>query len=67
MQKYYTRACNFYYNKTSKDKVKQKLSLPIGGNKSHSFDSIEIFTRSNKKKINIKNINKLPSKIKEKV
>ncbi len=67
MQKYYTRACNFYYNKTSKDKVKKKLSLPIGGNKSHSFDSIEIFTRSNKKKINIKNINKLPSKIKEKV
>ena len=50
MQKYYTRACNFYYNKTSKAKVKKKLSIPIGGNKSHSFDTIEIFTRSNKKK-----------------
>ena len=67
MQKYYTRACNFYYNKTSRVKVKKKLSIPIGGNKAHSFDTIEIFTRLNKKKINIKNINKLPLRIKKKV
>ncbi len=67
MQKYYTRACNFYYNTASKENVKKKNSIPIGGNKSLSFDSIEIITRSNKKKINIKSINNLPSKIKKKV
>ncbi len=67
MQKYYTRACNFYYNKISKENVKQKISIPIGGNKSLSFDTIEIITRTNKKKINIKNINNLPPKIKKKV
>ena len=67
MQKYYTRACNFYYNKTSKENIKKNISLPICGNKSFSFDTIEIITRNNKKKINIKNINDLPSKIKKKV
>ena len=67
MQKYYTRACNFYYNNTSKEYVKKKISLPISGNKSFSFDTIEIITRTNKKKINIKSINKLPLKIKKKV
>ena len=53
MQKYYTRACNFYYNRTSIEKVKKKISLPVSGNKSLSFDTIEIITRTNKKKINI--------------
>ncbi len=67
MQKYYTRACNFYYNNTSKEYVEKKISLPISGNKSFSFDTIEIITRTNKKKINIKSINKLPLKIKKKV
>ena len=67
MQKYYTRACNFYYNKTSREKVKKNISVPISGNKSFSFDTIEIITRTNKKKINIKNIKDLPSKIKKKV
>ncbi len=67
MQKYYTRACNFYYNKTSKENVKKKISLPIGGDKSFSFDTIEIITRTNKRKINIKNIHNLPLKIKKKV
>jgi len=67
MQKYYTRACNFYYNKTSKENVKKKISLPISGDKSFSFDTIEIITRTNKKKINIKNIHNLPLKIKKKV
>ena len=66
MQKYYTRACNFYYNQISKEKVKKKISLPIGGNKSLSFDTIEIITRTRKKRINIKSINNLPSKIKKK-
>ena len=67
MQKYYTRACNFYFGKTSKEKIKKKLSLPIGGDTSISFDTIEIISRTSKKKINIKNINKLPFKIKKKV
>ena len=66
MQKYYTRACNFYYNRTSIEKVKKKISLPVSGNKSLSFDTIEIITRTNKKKINIKIIKNLPSKIKKK-
>ena len=67
MKKYYTRACNFYYNRTSIEKVKKKISLPVSGNKSLSFDTIEIITRTNKKKINIRNIKNLPSKIKKKV
>ncbi len=67
MQKYYTRACNFYYNKISKEKVNKKTSIAIGGNKLLSFDTIEIITRTNKKKINIKNINNLSPKIKKKV
>ena len=49
MQKYYTRACNFYYNKTSKEKIKKKLSLSLGGSDSISFDCIEIISRKSKK------------------
>ena len=67
MKKNYTRACNFYYNKTSREKVEKKISLPVSGNKSFSFDTIEIITRTNKKKINIRNIKNLPLKIKKKV
>ena len=67
MQKHYTRACNFYYNQTSIEKVEKRISLPISGNKSFSFDTIEIITRKNKKKINIKNIKNLPPNIKKKV
>ena len=67
MQKYYTRACNFYYNKTSEKKLKKRFHFQLGGNKSLSFDTIEIITRTNKKKINIRNIKNLPSKIKKKV
>ena len=67
MQKYYTKACNFYYNNISRDKVKKKISLPVNGKKTLSFDTIEIITRTNKKKINIRSIKKLPSKIKKKI
>ncbi len=67
MKKYYTRACNFYYNRKSREKVKKNISIPVNGSKSFSFDTIEIITRSNKKKINIRNIKNLPSKIKKKV
>ena len=71
MKKYYTRACNFFYGSISKKYIKKKLSLPLCGDTSISFNQIEIFTRE-KKKINskiidIKNIKKLPSLIKKKI
>ena len=66
MQKYYTRACNFYFGKTSKEKNKRKL-FTLGSNNSISFDSLEIISRVSKKTISINNINKLPLKIKKKV
>ncbi len=67
MTKYYTRACNFYFGKTSNQKIKKKLCCPLGGQSHISFDSVEIISRKSKKIINIKNINKLPFKIKKKV
>jgi len=67
MQKYYTRACNFYFGKISKEKIKKKLSLPIGENASISFDSIEIISRNSTKIINVKKINQLKPEIKKKV
>jgi len=67
MEKYYTRACNFYYGSNSKKKIKQKITLPLCGNSSISFDCIELITRKSKKIINIKKINKLPKDIKKKV
>ncbi len=63
MEKYYTRACNFYYGSLSKEKIKKKLSLPLNGNNLISFDNIEIITRKYKKKIHIKKIKKLSNKI----
>jgi dihydropteroate synthase len=71
MKKYYTRACNFFYGSTSKKLIKEKLSLPLCGDNSISFNQIEIFIR-NKKKVNskildIKNINQLPMIMKKKV
>ena len=45
MIKYYTRACNFYYGKQSKNLIKKGLTLPLNGNKEISFDNIEIFIK----------------------
>ena len=67
MNKYYTRACNFYFGRASEEKVKLKVSLPLNGNPSISFDYIEVISRSIKKKINIKKINKLPQILKKKI
>ena len=71
MKKYYTRACNFFYGPISKKLIKKKLSLPLCGDNSISFNQIEIFTRDKKKVISeiidIKNINKLPLVIKKKI
>ena len=71
MKKYYTRACNFFYGSKSKYFVKKKITLPLCGDSSTSFNKVEIFTR-NKKKISskiidIKNLKKLPSSLKKKI
>ena len=71
MKKYYTRACNFFYGSESKRLIKKKLSLPLCGDISISFNQIEIFIKENKKIvskiIDIKDINKLPLNIKNKI
>jgi len=67
MQKYYTRACNFYYGKKSIEKVLNKSSLPLNGNNKISFDSIEIISRKNIKRINVKKINSLKPFLKKKI
>ncbi len=67
MYKYYTKACNFYYGTISKTYIKKKLSIPLSGNHRISFDKIEILNRKESKIIDVKNINKLPSKLKNKV
>ena len=67
MVKYYTRACNFYYGSISAEKVKKRLSLPLHGSKLISFDTVEVISRKNIKKINIKKINKLKKQIRKKI
>ena len=71
MKKYYTRACNFHFGIISKQLVKKKLSIPLHGNNSISFDKIEIFLRNNNKItskiIDLKKIKFLPSIIKKKI
>tara|TARA_B100001093_G_scaffold360300_1_gene345017 strand:+ start:3028 stop:4077 length:1050 start_codon:yes stop_codon:yes gene_type:complete len=71
MKKYYTRACNFYYGINSKKLIKKKLSLPLCGRASISFDKIEIFSRYNKKitskVIDLQKIKFLSKSIKKKV
>ena len=42
MNKYYTRACNFYYGTTSKTYIKKKKSIPLNGYNHISFDKLEI-------------------------
>ena len=67
MSIYYTRACNFYYGKSSIEMLKKNKALPLHGNKELSFDTIEILSRKNKKIINIKKINSLSVYLKNKV
>ena len=71
MTKYYTRACNFFYGQDSRQLVKKKLSLPLCNDSSISFNQIELFSRNKKivknKIIDLKNIKKLPKKIRKKV
>ena len=67
MPKYYTRACNFYFGQTSKEKVKKKNSLPLFGDNSISFDMIELITRKSSRKLSIFEITKIKGKIKNKI
>ncbi len=67
MNKYYTKACNFYYGSLSKTYIKKKKSIPLNGYNHISFDKIEIVDRKRSKIINFKDISKLPNKIKNKV
>ncbi len=67
MEKYYTRACNFYFGKSSLNKVRQKKSIPLNGNKYLSFDSIEIINRKFNKTINISEIQKQNYSLKKKI
>ena len=67
MIKHYTRACNFYYGSVSRERVKKNLSIPLHGNKLISFDTIEISSRKNIKKIKINKIDNLKPEIKKKV
>ena len=71
MNKYYTRACNFYYGRNARLLIKKKTALPLCGNKDIAFDKVEIFVRKNNKVlskiINIKNINSLGLSFKKKV
>ena len=67
MSKYYTRACNFYYGKSSVEMLKLKKALPLHGNNKLSFDTVEILSRNRKKKISIKNINSLSINQKKKI
>ena len=71
MRKYYTRACNFFYGPESKKLIRNKLALPLCGDKLISFNKIEIFTRKKRKIfsriIDIKNIKLLPKSLKNKI
>ena len=67
MSKYYTRACNFYYGKSSLEMLKKKRALPLHGNKELSFDTVEILSRKKKRKIKINIINSLSFDIKKKI
>ena len=46
MNKYYTRACNFYYGFEAKSLIKRKLALKLCGKNDIAFDKVEIFHRS---------------------
>ena len=59
--------CNFYYGRESLLLVNSNKSIPLNGNKSISFDHIEIISRTSKKKIPINKIHKLTKSLKKQV
>ena len=67
MPRYYTRVCNFYYGKHSKDLVNQKKTIPLNQIKEISFDQIEILTRKSKRRVFINQIKNLSKSLKKKI
>jgi dihydropteroate synthase len=67
MKRYYTRVCNFYYGKESKQLIFEKKTIPLNDNKEISFDHLEIISRQSKKKISIKKINSLPKLLRKQI
>ena len=67
MKKYYTRVCNFAYGKSSIKLVREKKNFSLNGNKEFSFSQIEIITRNSKKRIDLKDIKKLPRLLRKKI
>ena len=67
MNRYYTRACNFYYGKNSRKLINLKKTLPLNNRKDISFDNIQIISRNASRKISIHGINKLPNYLKKQV
>jgi len=67
MKKYYTRACNFAYGRSSIELIGKKKNLPLNGNKEFSFSQVEIITRDSKKIINLNDVKKLPKLLREKI
>ena len=59
--------CNFYYGSHARSLIKKRKALPLNGNLEISFDHIEIFSRKNTKLIHLKEIKKLPLKLRQKV
>ena len=67
MNRYYTRACNFYYGNQSKILVNKKKSIPLNQINEISFDQVEIISTKSKTTISIDEIKNLPNKLKLKV
>ena len=67
MPRYYTRVCNFYYGKVSKNLVNKKKSIPLHQFKEISFNQIEIITRKSKKKISIHKVKHLSKILRNKI
>ncbi|MDC3016651.1 dihydropteroate synthase [Candidatus Pelagibacter sp.] len=67
MSRYYTRVCNFYYGKHSKNLVAKKKTIPLHKIKEISFDQIEIISRKTKRKIPINQIRRLSKSLKSKI
>ena len=67
MQRYYTRACNFYFGNHSKILVNKKQSIPLHKINEISFDHVEIITRKKIRRISINQVKKLPNNLKKKI
>ena len=67
MQRYYTRACNFYFGNQSKILVNKKKSISLHKIKEISFDHVEIITRKKIRRISINQVKKLPNNLKKKI